>query len=66
MASPTRPPVSGLISLPDPFGRALDGTQYPGVRSAAADIVVQRLRDLRPRRRRISVEQRLGGAQITG
>ena len=47
-------------------GRLLDRAQDAVVRAAAADIVVERLRDLGARRRRVPVEQRLGGDQDAG
>ena len=47
-------------------GGAFDGAQDADVAAAAADVVVERVGDLVPRRRRVMVEQRLGRDQDAG
>src|SRR5271169_6991165 len=47
-------------------GGAFDGSQDADVAAAAADVVVERLGGLSPRRRRVSVEQCLGRDQDAG
>src|SRR5271169_4751962 len=53
-------------SFAHPCGRALDGSQDTVMAAASADVVVERLSDLCPRRRRVAFEQRLRTDQYPG